>query len=309
MKLTQKRTYNFALGSLIGLSILAAGCGAEDPSAALAALSAGQKVYAKSLLSCNPLSGGSGQAIDYNLGLAARLYYTPAGQTNTSNRVSDYINNGADLGVDIFFNQVNVQPTYFTQGFPSEAGPAFRTPNGNILMEWFGIRYRSTLRLANKAPGRYQIATLSDDGSVLYIAPNGVNGNSVKLVDNDGQHATRMACSSDVITMDANTRIPIQLDYFQGPRYRLTSMMLWRHIPDNVDLNANPSALNDPACGVAGIDTFFVTNTNGTPSTPTQYYQNILSRGWEVIPEENFVLPNTDPANPCFPGGGVVIGI
>ena len=287
--------------ALISFSIVLVGCDSSShsdlsgssPPSSTAALG---KTYSAARVSCNPMGSGPTTAIDYNLGLAARLYYSPAGQAQYSS-VEAYMNSGVDLGVDIFFNQVNVIPTYFAGGFPSEAGPAFETPDGTVLMEWFGIRYRSILRLtANDQPGNYQLASLSDDGSILFLDPTG-GQNPVDFVDNDGEHSTKLACASSVIAMGAASQIPIQLDYFQGPRYHLTSMLLWRRIPDGANLS-------DPACGVEGINTFF--DTTKTPSAPQPYYQDLLNRGWEVVPAENFLLPDSNPENPCFPGDGIL---
>jgi hypothetical protein len=295
--------------ALLGINLFSAGCNSTDLSTSsggsTVATSGGTsssfsarpaRIYSAALTSCNPMGSGSTSAIDLNLGIAARLYYSPAGQPEYTD-VESYMNDGTDLGVDIFFNQVNVIPTYFSAGFPSAAGPPFETPDGSVLMEWFGIRYKSTLRLtANDQPGNYQLATLSDDGSILYLDPTG-GQNPVDFVDNDGSHATQMACAKSTLAMDASTQIPFQLDYFQGPRYHLTSMLLWRRVPDG-------ASLSDPACGVVGINTFF--DTTHTPSVPQPYYESLLSRGWEVIPAENFVLPDTNPENPCFPGGGIL---
>lgn len=259
------------------------------------------KTYARAQVACNPLTGSSA-AVDYNLGLAARLYYSPNGGPQYSS-VEDYMNHGTDLGVDIFFNQVNMIPTYFANGFASEAGPAFQTQDGTVLTEWFGIQYKSVLRLtSHNAPGNYQLASLSDDGSILYLDPTGTGANPVAFINSDGLHAPKLACATSTLRMSANTHIPMQLDFFQGPRYHIANMLLWRRIPDALDPTA-ASSLHDDACGAQGTDVFF--HVDQTTSVPTTAYQDLLNRGWEVIPEENFVLPETDPANPCFPGGGL----
>ena len=259
------------------------------------------KTYSKASLSCNPVSSGSNYAIDYNLGLAARLYYSPAGQPHYS-KVEDYITKGKDLGVDLFFNQVNVIPTYFSEGFPSEAGPAFETPDGTVLMEWFGIRYNSLLRLtANQQPGDYQLAILSDDGVIVSASVDG-SGKLTPLINNDDVHATKMGCATSAITMSADSHIPIQIDYFQGPRYYITNMLLWRRIPDRT-VASSPI---DPSCGLTGENSFY--DSTKRPSVPNQNFQDLLNRGWEVVPPENFLLPMQNPLNPCYPPNNIVQG-
>lgn len=300
----------FSLGLAYCL-LSSAGCGGASGSAAItAALSAtspaapgdggtptqgdSPKTYARALTACNPLTGTT-QAAGNNLGLSARLYYATNGAEYSN--VEDYMNEGADLGVDIFFNQVDVIPTYFASGFPSEAGTPFALPDGTVLIEWFGIRYLSTLQLGpGDQPGNYQLATLSDDGSILYLDPTG-GDNLAEFVNNDGEHATQMGCSTQTLSMTASSQIPIRLDYFQGPRYHLTSMLLWRRVPAG-------GSLDDPACGVQGINTFF--DTTQTPSAPQPYYQQMLARGWEVVQPQSFILPDSNPENPCFPGNGIL---
>jgi hypothetical protein len=167
-------------------------------------------------------------------------------------------------------------------------------------MEWFGIRYNSLLRLtANQPAGEYQLAILSDDGAIVSASVDG-SGNLTTVINNDGAHATEMGCAAQTITMSANSQIPIQIDYFQGPRYYITNMLMWRYIPADAD----PSILNDPLCGLTGEDSFYDATQN--PSVPNQNFAALLSRGWEVVPAENFLLPNQNPLNPCYAPNNII---
>ena len=87
-------------------------------------------------------------------------------------------------------------------------------------------------------------------------------------------------------------RLPIAVDYYQGPRFHIALMVLWRKLPD-----ANASSLADSACGLSGNDRFF--NSNQSPSVPSQTYLDLLSRGWSVVAPQNFLLPLNSPMNPC----------
>src|SRR6185437_11769064 len=77
--------------------------------------------------------------------------------------------------------------------------------------------------------GRYQFAVLSDDGSIMSI--NEGNGFE-ELIDNNGDTESRLRCADRGINFDASTSLPIKLDYFQGHRYNIALMLLWREVPE-----------------------------------------------------------------------------
>jgi hypothetical protein len=92
----------------------------------------------------------------------------------------------------------------------------------------------------------------------------------------------------------------MKLDYFQGPRYNIALMLLWREIPSCGANGRDTGAdLYDEACDQAGNDTFFIWENN--PVTPTNLWLGMLSRGWKVLSPENYVLPSAPgvTTNPC----------
>lgn len=53
----------------------------------------------------------------------------------------------------------------------------------------------------------------------------------------------------------------------------------------------------DVECGKQGNSRYFDFNT--VPSTPTATYQALLDRGWKVLGQDHFVLPQSIDTNPC----------
>jgi hypothetical protein len=89
-----------------------------------------------------------------------------------------------------------VQPQEFTEGFPG------------VLKqdEWFALRYDGNFDIPKD--GNYTFKLTSDDGAILYI-------DGVKVVDNDGVHATKHASVTKTLKLGRHS---LRLDYFQGAR-------------------------------------------------------------------------------------------
>jgi hypothetical protein len=214
--------------------------------------------------------------------------------------VKDYLDHGIDPGVDLFFDQLNTPTRPFDRGFVLQSGELLTLPDGTTLYEYFALHMESTLKLGPaEAPGKYQLALLTDDGSILSAS---TQTGFVELVNNDRTTPTRFACASQTLELGSSSRIPIEVDYFQGPRYHIALMVLWRRVSDTVDENITPSALSDSACETSGNDRFFDSRQN--PPKPSQVFNDMLQRGWKVLGPENFELPAHVRQNPCVPGGG-----
>jgi hypothetical protein len=65
--------------------------------------------------------------------------------------------------------------------------------------------------------------------------------------------------------------------------------MLWRPAQEG----------QDPMCNKQGTHLYFDPDKN---SEPKQAYLDLLARGWQPIPAENFFLPDQVEVNPCVPG-------
>jgi hypothetical protein len=247
---------------------------------------------------CDPLGPSTGTSTAQN-GLLSHLYYTPAGG-DTYGDVESYITMDPVAPADLFFNQLNVPTRSFDEGFSTQNGTVLVDPEtGNTLYEWFALHFESQIKLGSlDTPGRYQFAVLSDDGSIMWL--NQGSSPELPFLNNDGETPSRLKCASTGINFDANTLIPMKLDYFQGPRYNIALMLLWREIPScGADGSDSANNLYDEACDQAGNDTFFIWENN--PATPTDLWIGMLSRGWKVLSPDNYVLPGTGgvTTNPC----------
>jgi hypothetical protein len=247
---------------------------------------------------CDPLGPSNGTGTAQN-GLISHLYYTPAGGA-TYGDVESYIQNDPEAPADIFFNQLNVPTRSFSEGFSTQNGTVLIDPEtGNTLYEWFALHFESQIKLGSlDSPGRYQFAVLSDDGAIMWL--NQGSSPETPFINNDGETPSRLACASTGINFDANTLIPMKLDYFQGPRYNIALMLLWREIPEvAAGATDDPANLYDVACGQAGNDTYFL--WENPPDVPTPLWIGMLARGWKVLSPDNYVLPGTQgvATNPC----------
>jgi hypothetical protein len=101
-----------------------------------------------------------------------------------------------------------------------------------------------------------------------------------------------MGCETDRVTLSQGSRLPAQYNYFQGPRYHIASVLMWRPYP------TDPNQVTDPLCGQEGNNLFF--DPTQTPSAPSQNYADLLSRGWQPLQPANYYLPQAvGPNNPC----------
>jgi hypothetical protein len=230
-------------------------------------------------------------------GLVAKLSYLSDDQPRYTN-VMDAINNGHQINATVYMNDVNVPTRPFDRGFFTQAGSLIVNNNGNALYEYFSVDMQSTITLGPIDPeGDYQFAVLADDGAILEIQ-DPVNGYQ-NLVNDDGTHPTMLGCETPPIRMIASTQLPIKFHYFQGPRYHIALMLLWRPYPTG-------GQTTDPLCGQAGNSLFF--DSTQTPPAPMQAYNDLTSRGWKPLTSINYLLPATTGANnPCATSSAALI--
>lgn len=226
-----------------------------------------------------------------NQGLKAELWWLNKG-TAAQTSVSKVIEKGQKSDRTLFFSQLNVPTRIFDLGFASETGDPVKSDDGSTLIENFALRFKSILKLApNQKPGLYEFAILSDDGAVMSLRDR--DGVYRVNVNNDGNHSTRLGCSSSTVQMDAETEIPMNLEYYQGPRYHISLIVLMREI------NSESEAGKDQACGVAGNKTWFNPDKS---SMEQKAYKDLLARGWKPLSNQNYSLANEVMFNPCKDG-------
>jgi len=238
---------------------------------------------------CDPFGAGDPEtepSLQYSHGVLAHLKYMPDGAAAASS-VLDFESRGADVNTDIYLRQVNVPTRPFDQGFATQDGQVLTKPDGSVLMENFNLRFRAQILLPPTYTAKqYQFALLADDGAILSVDEG--SGFS-SLINDDGTHSTKMACASRPVTLSPRESLPIDVNYFQGPRYHIAVVLMMR------EWNGSAS---ESECGKSGNDYFFDSTTS--PSTPKTPYNDLLSRGWKPVPPEYLYLPGNPPrANPC----------
>jgi hypothetical protein len=238
---------------------------------------------------CSPLGGGN--SLGGSHGLKADLYYLDPNGIHY-NDVAEYVSRGTKVSAELYFDQVNVPTRPFDDGFVTQAGNVLTTPQGNTLYEWFALDFRTTLKLAaGESPGRVQFGVLSDDGAVL-LQQSGSGW--ATIVDGDGTHASMFKGATQPITLDSSSALKLRLEYYQGPRYHIAAMILWR--PWTAAQDTNPV---DPIDGQSGNALFF--DSTQSPPTPQTAFTQLLARGWKVVPPANYYLPDESVVNPCPP--------
>lgn len=183
------------------------------------------------------------------------------------------VKNSNDELITIYMNDINVPERRFNQGFYNLSGDAVKDNKGNVLIEYFGLKLEFTLKLPqDMQPGHYQIALESDDGGVLKTLSS---DNSYKtIIDNDGQHATQMKCTSKAVYFDHTTQIPSELYYYQGPREHIALRLAWKKVS---------SATSESSCSNLG-------NADGDANAGQ----------WSIIPAKAYQRPGvTQSPNPC----------
>jgi hypothetical protein len=242
---------------------------------------------------CNPTGGGSGLSNGTRYGLHGELKYIAQGTPNPSN-VAGYSLNGRPVAADVFFDRVFVPTRPWNAGFQTLSGHTLQNDLNDTLFEYFSLHFESNIVLSDSdQPGLYQFALLSDDGSILRIK----QGETWQdIVNDDGTHPSKFACASSAIEMTTASKIPMKLDWYQGPRYHISLIMLWRKVEAG-------TTLADSECGRMGNSRYF--NSTQNPPISQTAWHGLMDRGWKPLNSRNFILNESAPTNPCTdPNGG-----
>jgi len=195
------------------------------------------------------------------------------------------------------FSQVDIPTEDFTAGFPTSAGKLVTDKSGNVLDQWFALDFKASIILGpTDAPGLYEFAVLSDDGSILYL-DNGMGMGLQPAIENDGQHSNRIVCSSTAYEFSNSTSnptiMPMELKYYQGPPQSIAMQLFWRKVS-----STSASALADSSCEVASTnsspqsglddDYYYDRSENSKPLSPIISF---MSRGWNLLQPDNFISP------------------
>lgn len=237
---------------------------------------------------CDPFESGVSTR---DRGIVGQLFYLEEDQPLYTH-TNEYFEQGQVIPSTIYLDRLFIPTRAFDLGFYTETGEIVLNSSGEPLYEKFALRMETQLTLAeNESEGWYQMATLSDDGSSLTLIDE--LGNQEVIIDNDGNHSTRMGCAVRSLYMTKEDRKSVVINYHQGPRYHIAMTLLWRPLPEGVDPNATVSDLE---CGRSGNSRYF--DSNFIPSKPMTPYYEILERGWKVLSNENYRFPY-QASNPC----------
>ncbi len=225
---------------------------------------------------CDPVAVSQGT----NFGLKGSLYTASSSQNGSALTM---ISNGQSLSSNVYFSSLNIPTTSFSGGFINSSGQAVVDASGSPVTQNIALDLNSQLKLQDAdAEGLYQFALISEDGSILNL---GINGQATVVVNNDGLHQSRLACSSLVVNMTHGLMVPLNIKWYQTNEAHVALTLLWRKVStDNSDTN------RDPLCGMTGDSAFW--DATQSPSAPMNAYNNLLLRGWQAIAPQNFILPS-----------------
>lgn len=240
---------------------------------------------------CDPLGGTGGQhGIEH--GIKASLFYRGAGMPRYYSSI-DYVNKTVASNQSLFLSDLNVPTRVFSEGFSTQTSGVVKDDSGNKLIEFFGLKFETVLRLSDdQSEGNYELATLADDGIIVKAKIDGV---WKSIINNDGDHPTQMGCSIQTLNLKKDSAIPLEITYYQGPRHHIANVLMWRK---------SDTAGKDVSCKKVGNHLFF---NPDQASKPQSEYLNLLSRGWSPISANSFYLPGSENYNPCVEGTNPVI--
>lgn len=237
---------------------------------------------------CDPLTPSP--APSFENGLLGKLILKTPQMSVAPKSVLEFHSQGLRMEQNLYFADVNVPTQQFTKGFTTRNGDVLVDEAGVKLIENFAIEYTSSLKLsAADAPGYYEVVLLSDDGSRLFIQEN---NSWNELINNDGVHATRMGCPFRTVYLDRTTEIPIKILYYQGPRFNIANVMMWKPYK-KAQVWKEPT--KHSLCGAQGNSLFF---NESNPSKDTLAMKALKLDGYRKVVSANFKMPVSSP-NPC----------
>ena len=150
------------------------------------------------------------------------------------------------------------------------------------LVENFGILFETQFQLsATDEDGDYQLATISDDGSILEFY-NQETKAWQRLVDNSGMHAAKMSCALKTLKLTkAGKPVPIRILYYQGPKYQIALDLVARKVNTNCAQNPQAKECADFYCGKIGENNFYLEKEG-------VLFKNDFAKHWKALRSANF---------------------
>lgn len=267
-----------------------------DLSAGVATLAVNINKYPANKIVCDPLSGGQTTQTHYANGIKATLHYKLSNQPRMY-KSTDYTQFAFKSEQNLFLSDMNVPTRIFSEGFSTQIGDTLKDDQGQKLIEFFGLKMNSNVILSTEdEEGTYEFAMLADDGTQMLLKSEDPDLLDEVLIDNDGDHPTKMGCSKKIVQFSRNAMIPIEVTFYQGPRYHISNVLMWRK---------STAAEQDPLCNQLGNSLFFNPDKN---SEEQPAFKDLISRGWKVLKPSNFAISQTtEDYNPCVVGTRPII--
>jgi|GEM_PF-5835972 hypothetical protein len=266
---------------------------------------------------CDPLdeqAGTVGGDVNSNFGLEGDLF-EGIGNVRSFSDMIDPVSKTAIAGQSVLMDaqinmsQLNIPTRAFDTGFVLGKDNYVEGSRGQMLTENFGMVLRTRFQLADLEEGHYEFALISDDGSALRIRnPDELlkEDYDITLTEMDYNTSTRMSCSNQVVKLTKEDKIPMEITYFQGPRYHIALMLLMRKVegPENPEgfTQANPN--HDVECGMSGNSRYFDSNND---SSPQSAFEGLIDRGWFIPGSSHYLLPSVADVNYCVEGTNITI--
>lgn len=193
---------------------------------------------------------------------------------------------GSVLRSNLVFLDFKVTPRLYSEGYPLTEETVLRDKKNQIVKENFALKMEGFIALSESSQeGNYQFSLLADDGALFEVFHGGA---WQVLVDNQGRHSVRLACSQKAIQLNAASLLPFRLHYHQGPKNHLANMLFWKKV-DQLD--------QDVACGKEGQKYFF----DPTTQTAKAPFEEFIARGWATVPASQILRRNAQKQeHVCF---------
>jgi hypothetical protein len=245
---------------------------------------------------CDPLKEESDE-IALGYGLSGKLY---DGAPHKIQKFSELLSKGKALEGTIFMSNLNIPTRKFDRGFPRENGSMVMNGMGQTLIENFGVEFTGSLKLmSDDEEGYYEIGLIADDGVSLDMnkapGPEGLQN----IIDADQTTPSKFSCSNYLVRLERGKPMPLRLRYFQGPRYHIALIMIWRKVEslslsdDNLIKSQLKNPIKETRCGIAGNKFFFDPDSD---SQPQMEYLDMLDPAkravpWKIVKHKNLLLP------------------
>ena len=245
---------------------------------------------------CDPFAAGNIIAPEY--GLKAELFaIADPNEAWQVFRSKDYQTPGRKIDLEVFVSELNIPSRRWSNGFATEGGQRLKVLKNGVeedLVEWFGLKFVSSLKF--NETGYVQLAVISDDGVTVDVIESGQDYRT--LFEVEGFHPPELKVAKRLLDFTtANKKIPIVVNYFQGPRFHISLVLLYR-----VFSSADDAQLGEKLDEKGHFETEFFWDSSVYPSIPTANYNSLLERGWRPLRAENFLLQ--EGTNRCFFGNG-----